>query len=161
MAADALIRQARAAAGLTLRDLAARAGTSDATLSAYETGAKDPRTSTLLRVLEAAGFELGLRPARSAGQRFVDLLCERTAALVADDPSLLDAAREVLPRLEGRSAWADTWRVLLDAGPVAVIAVLTSASPEATALKTDSPFALLGLVSDEERRDLLEASRAT
>ncbi|MEX1164321.1 MAG: helix-turn-helix transcriptional regulator [Nitriliruptor sp.] len=156
-----LTRQARARAGLTLRDLAAQAGTSSATLSAYETGAKDPRASTLLRVLTAAGTELRPVGVRPAGQRFVDLLCERIAELVVADPALLDRAREVLPRLEGRSSWAGTWATLLDAGPVVVVAVLTSTSPEASALKTDSPFALLDLISGEERLRLLEQTHAS
>lgn len=155
-----MTRQARRQAGMTLRELAARAGTSDATLSAYETGAKDPRASTLLRVLAAAGTELRPVATRSAGQRFVDLLCEQIAGRIADDPALLERAREVLPRLEARSAWAGTWAALLDVGPVAVIAVLTSTSPEAIALKTDSPFALLGLVSEPERLRLLQLAHA-
>ena len=51
-----LLRTARQDAGLTLRELAARAGTSHATLSAYEHGTKVPTVDTFARVLEAAGF---------------------------------------------------------------------------------------------------------
>lgn len=156
-----MTRRAREDAGLTLRELATRAHTSDSTLSAYETGSKDPRAATLLRILEAAGTELRPVPARPANKRFVDLLCERVAEMVADDPDLIEDARLVLPRLEGRSRWVDTWRRLLDAGPVAVIAVLTSTSPEADALKTDNPFALLDLVREEERRTLLDHAHET
>ena len=145
---------------MTLRELAARAATSDATLSAYETGAKDPRASTLIRVLAAAGTELQSIPLRTESERFVHLLCEQIAELIIADPALLDRARDMLPRLEGRSAWVSAWRALLDIGPVPVIAVLTSTSPEATALKTDSPFALLGLISEAERLRLLERARA-
>ena len=59
-----LIRRARHRANLTQRQLAARAETSHATLAAYETGAKTPRTDTLDRILRAAGYEpeLALRP---------------------------------------------------------------------------------------------------
>ena len=53
-----LIGQARAAAGLTLVDLAERAGTSHSTLSFYERGIKQPRLDTAERVLAAAGFHL-------------------------------------------------------------------------------------------------------
>ncbi len=67
MDAARLIRQARHAAGLSLRDLAEVAGTSHSTLAAYEAGRKVPGSDTLERVLAAAGVERepGLRPAVS------------------------------------------------------------------------------------------------
>ncbi|HEX8121044.1 MAG TPA: helix-turn-helix transcriptional regulator [Solirubrobacteraceae bacterium] len=52
------IRNARRRAGLTQAALAERAGTSQATLSAYESGRKEPSLRTLGRVLEAAGARL-------------------------------------------------------------------------------------------------------
>ena len=63
-----LARIARRKAGLTLRALAERAGTSHATLAAYESGRKVPRVDTLDRILRAAGFaaEVDLSP---GGQR--------------------------------------------------------------------------------------------
>lgn len=67
MDAATTIRQARAAAGLTLRALAARARTSDATLSAYETGAKVPRVDTLDRIVRSAGFEPSVELAARVG----------------------------------------------------------------------------------------------
>ena len=54
-AADTL-REARLAAGLTLRAAAERAGTSHATLAAYEAGRKSPTLTTLARLLRAYGF---------------------------------------------------------------------------------------------------------
>lgn len=54
------LREARLAAGLSLRELASRAGTSHATLLAYETGQKIPSVATYFRVLEAAGFAVEL-----------------------------------------------------------------------------------------------------
>ncbi len=56
MQSSQLIRRARRRAHLTQRELAARAETSHATLAAYETGAKVPRTDTLDRILRAAGL---------------------------------------------------------------------------------------------------------
>ena len=55
--ADA-IRDARHAAGLTQSELAERSGTSQATVSAYEHGAKTPTPATLARLLAAAGRRL-------------------------------------------------------------------------------------------------------
>ena len=66
MSAATTLRAARRRAGLSLRALAARAGTSHATLVAYESGTKIPRVDTLTRILRAAGFaldfELAARP---------------------------------------------------------------------------------------------------
>jgi transcriptional regulator with XRE-family HTH domain len=50
------LRLARARAGLSLRELARRAGTSHATLVAYEQARKSPSVPTFLRVLDACGF---------------------------------------------------------------------------------------------------------
>ena len=62
----ALIRSARSRSGLSLRALAERAGTSHATLAAYEQGRKVPRADTLVRILTAAGTELVQEPVRRA-----------------------------------------------------------------------------------------------
>lgn len=62
----ALIRDARAEAGLTQTELAERGGTSQATVSAYESGRKVPSATTLARLLAASGHGLaavgGKRP---------------------------------------------------------------------------------------------------
>jgi transcriptional regulator with XRE-family HTH domain len=60
-----LIRTARRGAGLTQAELAGRSGTSQATISAYEHGAKTPTPDTLARVLAAAGTRLVAVPASS------------------------------------------------------------------------------------------------
>jgi transcriptional regulator with XRE-family HTH domain len=73
-----LIRTARRKAGLTQRELAARAGTSHSTLAAYETGTKVPRADTLARIVRAAGFEpevaLAARPDRDREAKGRELL---------------------------------------------------------------------------------------
>ena len=61
-AAD-LIRDARTRARLTQAALAGASGTSQATISAYEHGAKTPTPDTLARVLAAAGMRLTAVPA--------------------------------------------------------------------------------------------------
>jgi transcriptional regulator with XRE-family HTH domain len=52
------LRQAREAAGLSQSALAARARTSQATVSAYESGRKQPSVETLSRLLAATGQRL-------------------------------------------------------------------------------------------------------
>lgn len=58
MDAGQTLRRARARAGLSLRELARRAGTSHATLVAYEAGEKVPSVATLDRIVRRAGFSL-------------------------------------------------------------------------------------------------------
>lgn len=91
------IREARRRSGLSLRGLARRAGTSHATLAAYESGAKVPRVDTLQRIVRAAGFALDLHLARRAdgagsreakGRELADAL-ELAAAFPMRDPGAL------------------------------------------------------------------------
>jgi transcriptional regulator with XRE-family HTH domain len=50
------LRALRIDAGLSVRELAARAGTSHPTLIAYEQGRKVPRADTRDRIIRAAGY---------------------------------------------------------------------------------------------------------
>jgi transcriptional regulator with XRE-family HTH domain len=77
------LRRARRRAGLSQRDLAARAGTSQATVSAYERGRKQPSVAVFARLLRSAGAELHVAdaPARRgtaelalAGRRLAQVL---------------------------------------------------------------------------------------
>lgn len=54
------LRQARGRAGLSQIALARRAGTSQATVSAYEGGRKQPSVATLSRLLAATGSRLAV-----------------------------------------------------------------------------------------------------
>jgi hypothetical protein len=58
---DVVRRLAREPNGLTLQALAERAGTSQAAVSAYETGRRSPSVDTLCRILAAAGLEMRMR----------------------------------------------------------------------------------------------------
>lgn len=52
---------ARRQAGLTQQALAERAATSQAAVSAYESGRRSPSVDTLCRLLAAAGFEVRMQ----------------------------------------------------------------------------------------------------
>src|SRR5687768_6795539 len=58
--AGRLLRQARARAALSQRDLAERSGISQPMISAIERGLQDPRHGTLDKLLRACGQELDL-----------------------------------------------------------------------------------------------------
>ena len=66
MDAARTLRRARLDAGLSLRGLAGRAGTSHATLAAYEAGRAVPRVDTLSRILRAAGYATDIEVTRRA-----------------------------------------------------------------------------------------------
>lgn len=100
MLASMLLRRARTRAGLSLRDLARRAGTSHSTLSAYESGHKVPSVATLDRILRAAGFvaDVDLEPdvggpdRTARGRELVEVL-ELAAMFPARHARTLDVPR--------------------------------------------------------------------
>lgn len=67
MDAARLLRAARAHAGLTQRELAARADVPQPTVAAIESGRQDPRYRTLERLIRASGQELDLLDAAGKG----------------------------------------------------------------------------------------------
>lgn len=79
--AAALVRRARAAGGLSLRRMADLAGTSHATIAAYEAGRVHPSVSTIERIARAVGFRLAMElvpvagdPGRPRGDELVQVL---------------------------------------------------------------------------------------
>jgi transcriptional regulator with XRE-family HTH domain len=58
--AAVILHTVRERAGISRRELARRAGTSPATLAAYEAGRITPSVATLERIVHAAGFEVEL-----------------------------------------------------------------------------------------------------
>ncbi len=90
--AELLVR-ARQAAGLSQAALAAVAGTSRPTLSAYEHGRKSPTLTTAARIVGEAGFELALSPK----PEFVEVGVDRGRPIVVPTE---------LPRLDLTSAVA-------------------------------------------------------
>jgi predicted nucleotidyltransferase/DNA-binding XRE family transcriptional regulator len=84
-AAARLIREARVTVGLTQAELAKRAGTSQPTIAAYESGAKVPSASTLERLLRALGASLGVtRSVRTLGAGHLRRLLEEKREAVLD-----------------------------------------------------------------------------
>lgn len=82
----ALLHHARKRQGLSQAEVAARAGTSQPVISAYEQGHRDPTTHTLRRLIAATGERLELSlatdtmsipppaDAHEHGERLVDVL---------------------------------------------------------------------------------------
>lgn len=170
--AAATVLAARSEAGLSQRALAELAGTSGATIAAYERGTKEPRLSTLRRILEAAGMRLEYRyqplvSDRGAGgltrEEARSLAIHRAIAarLAADPERVLRRARRNLAVMRranddgAADAWFTEWGRRLDGGLASVIEALVSHEQEARDLRQVTPFA--GVLSDEERRAVYAA----
>ena len=91
MDASHTLRTARLRAGLTQTALAARAGTSQATISDYETGRKQPSVATLARLLAAAGWRLTVDRARRPVTRPSAAQLARAGAILSDVLGLAEA----------------------------------------------------------------------
>lgn len=91
MDAGVALRNARTAAGLSQAALAERVGTSQATISAYENGTKQPSVATLSRLLAAAGARLTVTPAAQAVREPSAAQLKRTARSLADVLTLAEA----------------------------------------------------------------------
>lgn len=59
--AAVILRRARELSGLTQQELADRSGIAAPTISAYETGRRDPSVTNLVRLLDDAGLALALQ----------------------------------------------------------------------------------------------------
>jgi transcriptional regulator with XRE-family HTH domain len=111
MDAGATLRSARSRAGLTQGELAARAGTSQATISAYESGSKQPSVATFSRLLAAAGARLRVEESAGAPVREPSRAeLARAGATLAEVITLAEALpvrhsrRLRYPRLSRRAA---------------------------------------------------------
>lgn len=84
-----LIRLARHDGGLSQRELAQRAGTSQAAIAAYESGRRSPTLETLARIVRAAGQDLRIQ---------VVAYDDHDDAMAAYEASLPEAVRAVLAK---------------------------------------------------------------
>jgi len=73
LAAGDLLRAARWSAGLTQRDLAAKASVPQPTIAAIESGRRQPGVGLLVRILGAAGARLTLEPAEHRSLTLAEL----------------------------------------------------------------------------------------
>ncbi|MDQ6726813.1 MAG: helix-turn-helix domain-containing protein [Actinomycetota bacterium] len=163
-------RTARRRAGLTQAQVAARAGTSQSAVAAYESGRKAPTLATLDRIACATGARLDVdlvpsgaqehesRPvlALSWEERRSLWLHRCIAARIQADPEKAGrTARENLATMRradglGRGEpWRMAWEGLLDGPLDELLAVLCATSTYASQLRQTAPFA--GLLTPRQR----------
>ena len=131
MTGSELLRRARREAGLSQEALARRAGTSRATVSAYEHGHKSPTLATTERLLTAIGRQLIATSVVGFDEK--PLVRGRTAYIPSELPRLAPAAAFAQVSLPLRLNWSQPRRVfdLADRGDRARVyeAVLTEGGP--------------------------------
>ena len=89
-------------------------------------------------------------------------LNQLVAAKIVQDPDwALSIARRNLQAMEAdapfENPWVKRWRLILQRGPEAAVAVLVSRHPEAVEMRQNTPFA--GVLDSRERAKALEAFR--
>jgi len=100
--AGRMLRDARRRAGLTQRELAAKAGIPQETIARIERGRVDPRVKTLDRLLAACEFGLEVMPRLGIGidrtqihERLTVPMDERLAVAMADDSHFVQWRRSL------------------------------------------------------------------
>ena len=159
------IRQLREESGLTQAELAARAGTSQSAIAAYETGRKSPTLRTLSRLAGSVGLEAWVEfhpPLTREDRRSLFLHRAIAARLLEDPDAVLAQARRVLAVMAGRRSpglepLLREWRVILDRPVPAIASLLLDPDPWARELRQTTPFA--GVLDAAERREVYLAFR--
>lgn len=85
------LRRSRERVGLTQAELAALTGTSQAAISAYESGRKHPSIETFGRLVEATGSRLAIEPGGRPVRRPSANAHKRTARQLSEVLALVEA----------------------------------------------------------------------
>lgn len=159
-----IVRRLRLAAGLTQAELARRAGTSQPTIAAYETGTKMPNWRTVQRLAHATGHtaavefvpELTREDRRSLAlhRAIAAKLLESTSEVLAIARRNLQRALDLHPNAAGLLT---EWRAILRAHPETIAAVMTHPGSRARELRQVTPFA--GVLTHSERVEVYTAFR--
>ena len=168
-----LLRRLRRESGLTQRAFAERVGTSGPAVAAYESGAKEPRLSTLDRMAASVACRVDVRIVptgrgaslrRRRERRSLALAAATAAVVAANFPAARRLADENLKRAEdtvGDNAsrrWLDEWQDVLSRGANAVRSALLDPTDHGHDMRQMTPFA--GLLNDDERNAALAAADA-
>lgn len=168
--ASVLLGEIRQRTGLSQRSFAEVVGTSGPTIAAYESGAKEPRWSTLERIATETDLHLDVRlveagrgaKARARRERRSLAVAAVLASAVTRDftrakqlaTTNLKRSSSVVGTNRGQR-WLDEWRTILDRGPAAVRESLLDTTSHGHNMRQMHPFA--GLLSDAEREAALTA----
>jgi len=168
-----LIRRIRQESGLSQRAFADLAGTSGPTVAAYESGAKEPRLSTVDRIASCAEYRVEVRlvpKGRGAAlrarreRRSLAVAAATAAAVEGDFAAACRLAEENLTRADAvvgdneARQWNAEWREVLARGPKAVRSTLLDSTSHGHDMRQMTPFG--GLLTDDARAAALAAADA-
>jgi len=105
--ADALVRQARAAAGLTQAQLAERVGTTQSAIARLERPGANPRLDTLDRVMTATSQRLELAPTPTASSIDESQILERLRLTPAERLQAFERSYTNMQQLLRNARWDD------------------------------------------------------
>lgn len=159
-----MVRHIRDIVGVTQRELAEAAGTSQPTIAAYESGARLPSLRTLIRLASAVGLDLHfmVTPSMTREERRSLAIHSRIAERVRADPEATIAKARAnlahMRRLHPHAApLLDEWAHLLDQPVDVVLDALIDVRPRFRELRHVTPFA--GVIDQEERAEVLRRFR--
>jgi len=158
------VRSLRLQAGLTQEELAARAGTSQPTIAAYEASVKSPTLATLKRMAAALDFDVVVSfvPGLTREDRRSLAYHESVAVALRKDPEAglalarknLERAMQVQPG--AKYLWRE-WEAWLALPLDELIGKLLDPGVEARDMRQVSPFA--GILNPRERVRVLKRFR--
>jgi transcriptional regulator with XRE-family HTH domain len=150
------IQDLRGRRGLTQRQLADLAGTSQPTIAAYESGSKSPNLRTLERLARSVGLEavVDFVPPLTREDRRSLALHRAIAKRLTESPDpTLRGARKTLEKMRqqhpGARPLLSTWRSILRRPIAEILEVLVDPRPSARELRYVTPFA--GVLTARER----------
>lgn len=159
-----VVRQLRQHAGVTQQELARKAGTSQSTIAAYETGAKSPTLRTLERLAGALDLKirLAVNPALTREDQRSLAYHEAVAEKLLRNPERTTAhARLNLEVLQGLHPHArkllNRWDTWLRLPPTKLAELIVTGDEVACDMRQVSPFA--GVLSPAERARVLRRFR--
>lgn len=154
----------RSITGLTQKDLALRAHTSQSTIAFYESGAKSPTISTLQRLAAELGLEVSIRyvsPLTREDRRSLAYHRGIAKLLVENQELVLFKAIKVLEKMRRLHPHAksllDRWRLWLELPMNELIANMLDVGMEARDMRQVTPFA--GVLTAQERLRILKKLR--
>ena len=167
------LKALRQETGLSQRAFAELVRTSGPTIAAYESGAKEPRLSTLERIASHARVSVRLRSeprdrgdrARARRRRRLLALAAAIADAVARDyEQAVRLSEENLSRMASvvgdnqAIELLDEWRAVIPQGPAAVRSALLAPGPHGDDMRQMQPFS--GLLDESARLAVLASTDA-
>lgn len=159
------VRLIRAVAGMTQRELADAAETSQPTVAAYESGAKSPTWRTVERIADSVGLACYPTVGRALTrdqERSLFLHAAIAKELTARGTEILNTARENILRMRSANPHAspllDEWEWILHGTTSQIVARMLDPSDHGRDLRQVSPFA--GVLTSAQRVAVYQSFRS-